>query len=81
MIEDLLKLKCQIETIIETYRDLHPIEHFEASNKVKNEEQERITALKRVREGYYEDTFSKEQGKKTAESSKGSSTLCVYGDS
>ena len=90
MIEDLLKLKKQIDTMIETYKDLHPDTYKDGDHRyelmdngeyILKEEQERITALKRVREGYYEDTFSKEQGKKTAESSKGSSTLCVYGDS
>ena len=84
MIEDLMKLKNQIDTMIETYRDLHPIEHFEASNRVKKTitvKQEKERALKRIRKGYYEDTFREKQGKKTAKSSEGSSTLCVYGDS
>jgi len=133
MIEDLMKLKKQIETMIETYKDLHPDtykdedhqyelmdngeyitkeEYKECDNigstigisnmtdeeynkysqihtahkdddaRVRkiNEDYEKEIALKRVREGYYENTFSKKQGKKTTESSKGSSSLCVYGD-
>ena len=82
MIEDLIKLKQQIDTMIETYKDLHPDDEDD-DEKVKkiNEDYEKQTALKRIREGYYEDTFRKEQRQKTAESSEGSSTLCVYGDS
>ena len=81
MIEDLLKLKKQINTMIETYKDLHPDEDDDAKVQKINEDYEKQIALKRVREGYYENTFRKEQGKKITESSKGSSTLCVYGDS
>ena len=87
MIEDLMKLKKQIDTMIETYKDLHPDDYELMDNGEyvteleAREEYEKQTALKRIREGYYEDTFSKEQRQKTAESSKGSSTLCVYGDS
>ena len=84
MIEDLMKLKKQINTMIETYKDLHPDDdiHYDISgNDVDREEYEKQRALKRIRENYYEDSFSKEQGKEAAEPSKGSSTLCVYGDS
>ena len=83
MIEDLIKLKNQIDTMIETYRDLHPIEHFEASNKVKkaiNVKQEKERALKRIREGYYETTFRQEQGKTTTEFSQGQVAKCVLDD-
>ena len=85
MIKDLMKLKSQIDTMIETYKDLHPDELVEIGSTIDHgsttiEEYEKETALKRVREGYYENTFSKKQGKKTTESSKGSSSLCVYGD-
>ena len=99
MIEDLMKLKNQIDTMIETYKDLHPETYFEYSEKTKkslnmsleigstmdlgsmtDEEYIKTRALKRVREGYYESTFREKQGKKTTESSKGSPSLCVYGD-
>ena len=81
MLEDLMKLKKQIDVMIETYKDLHPDEDDDAKVRKINEDYEKQIALKRVREGYYENTFRKEQGKKTAKSSEGSSTLCVYGDS
>ena len=71
MIEDLLNLKKQIDTMIETYRDLHPDE----------EEFQKEAALKKIREGKYESTFRKEQGKKTTEPGEGPPSLCVYGDS
>ena len=80
MIEDLMKLKKQIDTMIETYKDLHPDEDDNVRVHKINEEYEKQTALKRIREGTYEDTFSKEQGEKTTESSEGSTSLCVYGD-
>ena len=35
MIEDLMKLKNQIDTMIETYKDLHPETYFEYSEKTK----------------------------------------------
>ena len=38
------------------------------------------TALKRIREGYYENKFSKSKREKTTGPSKGQSSLCVYGD-
>ena len=90
MIKDLMKLKQQIDTMIETYKDLHPDTYKDGDRRyelmdngeyILKEEYEKQKALKRVRKGYYEDTFSKEQGKKTSKPSKGSSTLCVYGDS
>jgi len=71
MLEDLMSLKKKIDIMIETYRDLHPDE----------EEETKINALKKIREGTYESTFRKEQGQKTTESSEGSPSLCVYGDS
>ena len=110
MIEDLMKLKKQIDTMIETYHDLHPDEYDEYSmthtahrdngecvikeeividdvgqvynpTDIRGEEYEKQTALKRVREGYYENKFRESKGKKTTGSSEGSPTLCVYGDS
>ena len=88
MIEDLMKLKKQIDIMIETYKDLHPdddihydlMDNSETTNPM-GEEHEKQKALKRIREGYYESTFRKEQGKKTTEPSQGSPSLCVYGDS
>ena len=71
MIEDLMKLKNQIDTMIETYKDLHPDE----------EEETKENALKKIREGTYESTFRKKQRKNITEPSEGSPTLCVYGDS
>ena len=81
MIEDLMKLKKQIEIMIETYKELHPDEDDDLRVDKINEEYEKQIALKRVREGYYEDTFRKKQRQKTTKPSKGSPTLCVYGDS
>ena len=71
MLEDLMNLKKKIDIMIETYKDLHPDE----------EEETKINALKKIREGIYESTFRKEQRKETAELSEGSTSLCVYGDS
>ena len=71
MIEDLLKLKKQIDCMIETYRDLHPDE----------EEETKENALKKIREGTYESTFRKKQRQETTKSSEGPPSLCVYGDS
>ena len=88
MIEDLIKLKKQVDTMIETYKDLHPDEEmvivdigqmYNPTNVV-GEEHEKQRALKRIREGYYESTFREKQGKKATESSEGSPSLCVYGD-
>jgi hypothetical protein len=71
MIEDLMSLKKQIEIMIETYKDLHP----------NDEEEIKENALRKVREGKYESTFRKKQRQEITESSQGSPTLCVYGDS
>ena len=71
MIEDLLKLKKQIDCMIETYRDLHPDE----------EEETKENALKKIREGTYESTFRKKQRQETTEDGEGPPSLCVFGDS
>ena len=85
MIEDLMKLKRQIDTMIETYKDLHPDDLGIGSTigiaSITDEEYIKQRALKRVKEGYYESSFSKKQRQETTESSEGSPTLCVYGDS
>ena len=81
MIEDLIKLKKQVDTLIETYKDLHPDENYSLgrgpwdSEKVQKE-----TALKRMREGYYETTFRQEQGKTTTEFSQGQVEKCILDD-
>ena len=83
MIKDLLRIRDEIDCLIETYKDLHPDDdiHYDISgNDVDQEEYEKQTALKRIREGYYETTFREKQGKKATESSEGSPSLCVYGD-
>ena len=46
----------------------------------RDDEVVKQTALKRVREGYYENKFSKSKREKTTGPSKGQSSLCVYGD-
>jgi hypothetical protein len=85
MIEDLMSLKKQIETMIETYKDLHPDEEDEnylLGRGVWNSEQiEKEKALKKVREGKYESAVRKKQRQETAKPSQGSPSLCVYGDS
>ena len=100
MIEDLMKLKKQIDTMIETYKDLHPCDdigstigiasstdedydenHFLGRGVWNSKEVQQERALKKVREGTYESTFRKKQRQKTTESSQGSPSLCVYGDS
>ena len=94
MIEDLMKLKKQIDTMIETYKDLHPDEEGIGSTvgiaSITDEDYKQFEsdkefikerALKRVKEGYYENTFSEKQRQKATESSEGSDSLCVYGDS
>ena len=84
MIKDLIKLKNQIDTMIETYKDLHPDEdenHFLGRGRWDSEEIQKETALKKIREGTYESAFREKQGQETAESSEGSPSLCVYGDS
>ena len=98
MIKDLLRIRDEIDCLIETYKDLHPDDdiHYNISgNDVDQEEDENYflgrghwdseeiqkeKALKRIREGYYESTFREKQGKKATESSEGSPSLCVYGD-
>ena len=84
MIEDLMKLKNQIDTMIETYKDLHPDEdenYFLGRGRWDSEEIQKETALKKIREGTYESAFREKQRQETAELSEGSPSLCVYGDS
>ena len=80
MIEDLMKLKNQIEIMIETYKELHPDEDDDVIVRKINEDYEKQRGLNRIREGYYESTFRKKQGKKASKPSEGSPSLCVYGD-
>jgi hypothetical protein len=80
MIEDLLKLKKQIET----YKDLHPDSYELMDNGeyvTDSEEIQKEQALKKIREGTYESTFRKKQRQETTKSSEGPPSLCVYGDS
>jgi hypothetical protein len=97
MIKDLLKIRDEIDCLIETYKDLHPDEFYDLMDTgeyvvddvgqvynptdIKGEEYEKTQALKKIREGTYESAFRKKQGKETTEHGEGSSTLCVYGDS
>ena len=84
MIEDLMKLKKQIDTMIETYKDLHPDSYELMDNGeyvTDSEEIEKEQALKKIREGTYEGTFRKKQGQETTEHGEGSPSLCVFGDS
>ena len=88
MIEDLMKLKKQIDIMIETYKDQHPDEEYETHDRGNNthldgmsEYNQKQQALKKIREGTYESTFSEKQRQKTTELSEGSPSLCVYGDS
>ena len=85
MIKDLLRIKDEIDCLIETYKDLHPNDdiHYDISSSdecIIQETLEKETALKRIKEGYYENKFSESKGKKTSGSSEGQSSLCVYGD-
>ena len=83
MIEDLIKLKKQVDTMIETYKDLHPDEFYDLMDNgeyITKEDHEKNTALKRIREGYYENTFRKKQGKKTPEFSEGQTQRCILPD-
>ena len=89
MIEDLIKLKKQVDTLIETYKDLHPDSYELMDNGeyithkdeiLIQEELEKETALKRIREGYYENTFRQEQGKTITEFSQGQIEKCVLDD-
>ena len=70
MLKDLMKLKNQIDEMIETYKDLHPDE----------EESQKEEALKKIREGSYENKLSKSKRTEITGQSQGQSTLCVYGD-
>ena len=99
MIKDLLRIKDEIDCLIETYKDLHPDDniHYDLMDNgeyvvddvgqaynptnIKGEEYEKTQALKRIREGSYENKFRESKGKKITGSSQGQSTLCVYGDS
>ena len=63
------------------------IEEYEAHDRGNNthldgmsEYNQKKQALKRIREGYYENKFSKSKREKTTGPSKGQSSLCVYGD-
>jgi len=88
MIDELIEIRRYIDQVIETYKDLHPDEEYETHDRGNNthldgmsEYNEKRTALKRIREGYYENKFSESKGEKTTGSSQGQPTLCVYGDS
>ena len=89
MIEDLLKLKKQIDCMIETYKDLHPDEEMVIDDigqmynptDVIGEKQVKENALKKIREGTYERTFRKKPGQETTEHGEGPPSLCVFGDS
>ena len=85
MIDELIQIRKYIDEVIETYKDLHPDEEGIGStvgiSSITDEEYIKTRALKRGREGYYESSFSEKQRENLAESSKGSSSLCVYGDS
>tara|TARA_R110000744_G_scaffold23647_5_gene59835 strand:- start:1613 stop:1813 length:201 start_codon:yes stop_codon:yes gene_type:complete len=65
--------------MIETYKDLHPDEDDKKIQKI-HVKYEKEQALKKIRKGYYENKFSKSEGKKITGHGKGQSTLCVYGD-
>ena len=83
MIEDLLKLKKQIDCMIETYRDLHPDSNYitHEDEIIIQEELDKENALKKIREGTYESTFRKKQRQETTEHGEGPPSLCVFGDS
>ena len=100
MIKDLLRIRDEIDSLIETYKDLHPDDdiHYDlmdngeyiAKEKDENyslgrgvwdsEEVQKDDALKKIREGSYENKFSESKRKKVAGQSQGHPTLCVYGD-
>tara|TARA_Y100000361_G_C10940572_1_gene228551 strand:+ start:328 stop:585 length:258 start_codon:yes stop_codon:yes gene_type:complete len=85
MIEDLLNLKKQIDTMIETYKDLHP-DSYEITGDgqykdIDKEEMQKKNALKKLRGGEYESAFRKKQRSQTTKPSEGPPSLCVYGDS
>ena len=88
MIEDLMKLKKQIDIMIETYKDLHPDEEYETHDRGNNthldgmsEYNQKQQALKKIREGKYESAFREKQRQEATKLSQGSPSLCVYGDS
>ena len=88
MIEDLIKLKKQVDTMIETYKDLHPDEGYETHDRGNNthldgmsEYNQKQQALNKIRAGKYELAFREKQRENLAEPSEGSPSLCVYGDS
>lgn len=90
MIEELLKLKKQIDIMIETYKDLHPDDYELMDNGeyithedeiIIQEELDKENALKKIREGTYESTFRKKQRQETTEHGEGPPSLCVFGDS
>ena len=63
------------------------IEEYEAHDRGNNthldgmsEYNQKKQALKRIREGYYEDTFRQEQGKTTTEFSQGQVERCILDD-
>ena len=100
MIKDLLRIRDEIDCLIETYKDLHPDdyelmdngeyvtkEEYETHDRGNNthldgmsEYNQKKQALKRIREGYYEDTFRQEQGKTTTEFSQGQIERCILDD-
>ena len=88
MIEDLLQMRAHLDSMIETYKDLHPDEEYETHDRGNNthldgmsEYNQKQQALKKIREGTYESAFRKKQRKKVTKLSQGSPSLCVYGDS
>ena len=86
MIKDLLRIRDEIDCLIETYKDLHPDDdiHYDLMDNgeyVTKEDHEKEQALKKIREGTYESAFRKKQGKETTEHGEGSASLCVFGDS
>ena len=85
MIDELLRLKKVVDGILETYKDLHPDEedenHLLGRGVWNSKEVQQERALKKVREGKYENAFREKQRENLAKPSEGSSSLCVYGDS
>ena len=87
----------QIDSMIETYKDLHPddyelmdngeyITHEDDENYSlgrgvwDSEEVQKDNALKKIREGTYENKFSKSKRKKTTGHGQGNSKVCIQGD-
>ena len=80
MYKDLLRLRDELDCLIETYKDLHPEDdiHYDVSGTdVDQEEYDKQTALTRLRENHYEDKFSKSKGKKTPKSGEGQAKRSV----